>query len=89
MYAFPEPETQGSVAETDDAEDEDDTSSTTSGLVISYTTNTSRVPIFENPDRFRGEVYERRYERFYRRAYPQSLEAVLEPGDLLVMPPKW
>lgn len=89
MYAFPEPEAQNSNSELDDAEDEGDTSSTASGLVTSYTTNTSRVPIFENPDRARGSAYERRYERFYERAFPQSLEAVLEPGDLLVMPPKW
>ncbi|KAJ9116695.1 hypothetical protein QFC20_000630 [Naganishia adeliensis] len=89
MYAFPEPEAQDSNSELDDAEGEGDTSSTASGLVTSYTTNTSRVPIFENPDRARGSAYERRYERFYERAFPQSLEAVLEPGDLLVMPPKW
>lgn len=89
MYAFPEPEAQDSNSELDDAEGDSDISSTASGFVTSYTTNTSRVPIFENPDRSRGPGYERRYEQFYERAFPQSLEAVLEPGDLLVMPPKW
>jgi hypothetical protein len=89
MYAFLDPETQDSDAEPNNAADEDDASSTASGLVTSYTTNTSRVPIFENPDRSRGEAYEARYERFYEHAYPQSFEAVLGPGDLLVMPPKW
>lgn len=83
MYAFPDPGTQDDEAG-HEAEDEDE-----DGLVTSYTTNTSRVPIFDNPDRHCGPAYERRYQQFYDRAFPHSVEAVLEPGDLLVMPPKW
>lgn len=80
MYAFPERDTDD--ADASDGEDPD-------SIVTSYTTNTSRVPIFANPDRALGPAYEARYRRFYERAWPESLEAVLEPGDLLVMPPKW
>ncbi len=71
MYAFdPAP------AAPDDAE---------SSPTTSYTTNTSRVPIFDG----KSEDSTRRFPAFHRNVIPQSLETVLEPGDMLFMPPKW
>jgi hypothetical protein len=84
MYAFPEHDASDS-----DADDDPEPEAETRDLVTSYTTNTSRVPIFSNPDRTLGPTHEARYARFYEGAWPESMEAVLQPGDLLVMPPKW
>ncbi|KAJ9127407.1 hypothetical protein QFC24_000814 [Naganishia onofrii] len=75
-----------------------------SGLLTSYMTNTSRVPIFtpcvshpNNPSlashgttiASAGTATRSQFPAFYEHAWPQSMEIVLEPGDLLVMPPKW
>ncbi|KAJ9096415.1 hypothetical protein QFC21_005237 [Naganishia friedmannii] len=62
-----------------------------SGLLTSYMTNTSRVPIFTpslSIDATAAAVCAR-FPAFYKHAWPHSMEIVLEPGDLLVMPPKW
>lgn len=83
MDAFPERASAQDASASDDAENDQD------DLVTSYTTNTSRVPIFANPDRRLGTAYEARYHRFYERAWPESREAVLQAGDMLLMPPKW
>lgn len=75
-----------------------------SGLLTSYMTNTSRVPIFapcvshpNNPSLASHDTTianastatRSQFPAFYEHAWPQSMEIVLEPGDLLVMPPKW
>lgn len=70
MYAF-DPAASGDATE--------------STPTTSYTTNTSRVPIFGGP----SEDSLKRFPAFHREVVPHSLEAVLEPGDLLFMPPKW
>lgn len=57
----------------------DDDSSWTTGLL----SNTSRVPVFAS-DRDAA-----RYPRFFSDVLPHAMEALLEPGDLLVMPPGW
>lgn len=50
----------------------------------SYMTNTSRVPIF------RKEFQDKSlFPAFFEHVRPVAMEAVLEPGDLLVMPPGW
>lgn len=85
MDAFPERH----AASAEDASVSEGENNEEDNVVTSYTTNTSRVPIFANPDRRLGKAYEARYERFYDRAWPESREAVLQPGDMLLMPPKW
>lgn len=50
-----------------------------------YMDNTSRVAILKQP----SEVLWERYPSFKDRVYPSSLEAVLDPGDMLFMPPGW
>lgn len=52
--------------------------------VQSYMTNTSRVPIFRE-----GFSNRSLYPRFFEEVWPMAMEAVLEPGDMLVMPPGW
>jgi ribosomal protein L16 Arg81 hydroxylase len=48
----------------------------------SYMTNTSKVPIFRSQDL-------EPFPRFLEKVVPIAQEAVLTPGDLLVMPPGW
>ncbi|WVF69032.1 hypothetical protein IAT40_003806 [Kwoniella sp. CBS 6097] len=57
-------------------------------LADQYMTNTSKIPIF----RHKGELFtelKSTYPDFCEHVWPESLEAVLGPGDLLVMPPGW
>lgn len=50
-------------------------------------TNTSTVPILQDVD---GSTdMKERYPAFFEHVYPSAMEAVLNPGDLLVMPPGW
>lgn len=51
------------------------------GLATSYATNTSKVPVF-SPDR-------RSFPEFMTHVEPVSMEAILEPGDMLFIPPGW
>jgi len=48
--------------------------------------NTSRIPIFNksNTPPSRTE-----FPKFYAEALPESLEEVLDEGDMLVFPPGW
>ncbi|KAJ9114304.1 hypothetical protein QFC22_005756 [Naganishia vaughanmartiniae] len=79
-------------------------SATEAGLLTSYMTNTSRVPIFTSSSSFPNNdsltsnstsvtdtsaAVRAQYPAFYKHAWPHSMEIVLEPGDLMVMPPKW
>jgi D-lyxose ketol-isomerase len=56
-------------------------------LVAEYMTNTSRVPILMPTEDFHAERED--YPDFFQHVYPASMEAVLEPGDLLILPPGW
>jgi ribosomal protein L16 Arg81 hydroxylase len=49
-----------------------------------YATNTSRVPVFELCPSDRTE-----YPHFFERVEAECMEEILEPGDLLFMPPGW
>lgn len=57
----------------------------TSELAERYMSNTSGVPLFREP----LETIKERHPKFMEGAYPQAMEAVLGPGDLLVFPPRW
>ena len=49
-----------------------------------YTTNTSTVRVFDlTPDD------REKWPEFYRHVEAECMESVLEPGDLLFMPPGW
>ncbi|WWC88445.1 uncharacterized protein L201_003356 [Kwoniella dendrophila CBS 6074] len=61
-------------------ENSDDTAS-------QYMTNTSTVPIMKPIDDFTKLAT--RYPEFFQHAFSQGLEAILEPGDLMIMPPGW
>ena len=50
-------------------------------------TNTSRVPIFRSD--LDSSVAKSSFPLFFEHVHPLAQEAVLEPGDLLVMPPGW
>ena len=52
-----------------------------------YMTNTSTVPILRPMDDFQD--LRPSFPDFFEHVWPVSLEAVLESGDLLVMPPGW
>ncbi|WRT68001.1 uncharacterized protein IL334_004976 [Kwoniella shivajii] len=56
-------------------------------LADQYMTNTSKVPILRPTNDFK--TIQSDYPEFFRHVWPVSLEAVLEPGDLMVMPPGW
>jgi lysine-specific demethylase 8 len=60
---------------------------TPSSLAEEYMTNTSKVPILRPVDAF--ERLRPVYPQFFENVWPVSMEAVLEPGDMLVMPPGW
>ncbi|ODN93385.1 hypothetical protein L198_05247 [Cryptococcus wingfieldii CBS 7118] len=64
-----------------------DDDSTSYGLAEQYMTNTSRVPLLRDPVEFEKESL--RFPAFFETVRPQSMEAVLNPGDLLVFPPGW
>ncbi|WVQ73360.1 hypothetical protein IAR50_002929 [Cryptococcus sp. DSM 104548] len=57
------------------------------GLAEQYMTNTSRVPLLRTAVDYEKESH--RFPDFFEEVRPQSLEAVLNPGDLLVFPPGW
>lgn len=48
--------------------------------------NTSQIPVLRDDDL---NASRERYPSFFKHVWPLSLEAVLEPGDLLIMPPGW
>lgn len=79
MYAY-----NGSGDTNDDATSEDGRDP---GDLQQYMTNTSKVPILRPTDDF--SQLRPKFPDFFRSVWPDSLEAVLEPGDLLVMPPGW
>ncbi|WVQ96546.1 hypothetical protein IAU59_003651 [Kwoniella sp. CBS 9459] len=60
----------------------------TDTLADQYMTNTSKIPIFRHKGDFVKDL-ESAYPDFFAHVWPESLEAVLMPGDLLVMPPGW
>lgn len=53
-------------------------------LSHTYVTNTSTVPVFD----LRPEDREK-WPDFFRHVEAECMEAVLEPGDMLFMPPGW
>lgn len=66
----------------------------------SYMSNTSRVPVFSldppsSPISLRPSSSDLQtdtnslYPDFYKHVLPLSMESILEPGDLLVLPPGW
>ncbi|RSH90909.1 hypothetical protein EHS25_010085 [Saitozyma podzolica] len=55
--------------------------------LASYMTNTSQVPILRPINDF--QQLRPAYPDFFEHVWPVCLEAVLEPGDLLIMPPGW
>nr|XP_019045386.1 hypothetical protein I302_05775 [Kwoniella bestiolae CBS 10118]OCF24316.1 hypothetical protein I302_05775 [Kwoniella bestiolae CBS 10118] len=57
------------------------------GIAYQYMTNTSKVPILKPIDDFKQ--LQTSYPEFFDRVWPESLEAILEPGDMMVMPPGW
>lgn len=62
----------------DDDEGEEDDSSTSH-----YMTNTSRVDVTQDP----ASAYYARFPHFVEHVVPLAKQAVVEPGDLLFMPP--
>ncbi|KAK4687987.1 hypothetical protein P7C73_g2132, partial [Tremellales sp. Uapishka_1] len=59
----------------------------TDSLTTQYITNTSTVPILR-PAFDLAQIKEK-HPSFYEHVWPVSLEAVLEPGDMMIMPPGW
>lgn len=58
------------------------------GTVASqYMNNTSTIPILR-PNTTSGKLASE-FPTFKQHVWPQSMGTVLEPGDLLVMPPGW
>jgi hypothetical protein len=58
---------------------------TVDDLASRYMHNTSSIPIFaEDLDSQRSN-----YPAFFDKVWDKSMEAVLNPGDMLVMPPGW
>ncbi|ORY30578.1 hypothetical protein BCR39DRAFT_528946 [Naematelia encephala] len=64
-----------------DSSEENDT------LAQRYMTNTSTVPVLRS--NVSGEDLQKAHPEYAKYVWPHSLEAVLEPGDVLVVPPKW
>lgn len=62
---------------------------TPSALAGEYMTNTSRVPLLRAEHEADFTALQPRFRDFFEHVYPRAMEAVLEPGDLLVMPPRW
>jgi hypothetical protein len=54
-------------------------------LAEKYMTNTSRVPILRGLD----TECRAKHPLFFDNVFHRSMEAVLEPGDLMIMPPGW
>lgn len=52
-----------------------------------YMNNTSTVPILRPTNDFYGSRSQ--HPAFFTKVWPYSLEGVLYPGDLMVMPPGW
>ena len=74
MYAYGEPSS---------IEEESPGTPHTSAVAETFMTNTSRVPIF------RQDACESEYPEFFEKVKPLAQEAVLRPGDLLMLPPGW
>jgi lysine-specific demethylase 8 len=55
--------------------------------LASYMTNTSQVPILRPVDDF--QQLRPAYPDFFQHVWPVCMEDVLNPGDLLIMPPGW
>ncbi len=64
-----------------------DVSSQVAGLAAEYMSNTSTVPILRHDEGFMN--LKDSYPLFFEHVAPVSSEAVLEAGDMLVMPPGW
>lgn len=78
MYAYGKDDERG-----DEASEEEPAAST---LASEYMGNTSTVPILRDGPL---EPLRKRFPAFFEHVYPDALEAVLHPGDMLVMPPGW
>nr|XP_031864415.1 uncharacterized protein CI109_000329 [Kwoniella shandongensis]KAA5531487.1 hypothetical protein CI109_000329 [Kwoniella shandongensis] len=69
-----------------------DNDENTSGLAEKYMTNTSKVPILRPLPREHSDfqsLIQGEFPDYHEHVWPVSLEAVLQPGDLMVMPPGW
>ncbi|BEJ12212.1 hypothetical protein CspHIS471_0206720 [Cutaneotrichosporon sp. HIS471] len=62
---------------------------TDASLAEEYMGNTSRVPLLRPAldETFRAQ--QSTFPAFFKHVYPHAMEAVLGPGDMLVMPPGW
>lgn len=54
-----------------------------------YMTNTSRVPLLRPAHDHAFTSLQPDFPDFFEHVYPRAMEAVLDPGDLLVLPPGW
>lgn len=79
MYAY---------GQSHEPDEQSDTEEDGSDLAEKYMTNTSKVPIFRTGNLSTDELRER-YPDFFEHVWPEAQETILEPGDLLVMPPGW
>ncbi|GMK54000.1 hypothetical protein CspeluHIS016_0105860 [Cutaneotrichosporon spelunceum] len=58
-------------------------------LAEEYMGNTSRVPLLRPALDGSFHAEQSRFPTFFEHVYPRAMEAVLGPGDMLVMPPGW
>ncbi|KLT45090.1 Clavaminate synthase-like protein [Cutaneotrichosporon oleaginosum] len=65
------------------------TDAETASLAEEYMGNTSRVPLLRPAHDTAFTELEAAYPVFFKHVYPRAMEAVLGPGDLLVLPPSW
>ena len=65
----------------------DEGDGTSSTMASMYMNNTSTVPILRRG--YSAERIRLDHPQFAEKVFPTSMEAVLEPGDLLIMPPGW
>lgn len=81
MYAYRDG--QGSIEESSAIT----TTSTesTDAVATSYSSNTSGIPLFSP---HRDDIADK-FPKFYEHVYPDAMETILEPGDMLFMPPGW
>lgn len=89
MYPFGAPEEPFIDINSTDTTDEP----SKEGLQEQYMGNTTQVDVLATCERSTSDEElkraQLRFPRFFETARPASLQAILEPGDLLVMPPGW
>jgi lysine-specific demethylase 8 len=58
-------------------------------LADEYMGNTSRVPLLRHAHDGDFQALRAEFPAFFEHVYPHAMEAVLGPGDMLVLPPGW